>query len=85
MKTFEAGKPILTMRDFGIALRKEKLLFVKGWNRTTHPIIFANMQYRIAKNFIERKQIFIAKKIEGGKHGTNKCSSGKTGTGGTAR
>lgn len=63
MKTYKAGKPILTMHSFDSALKKGTLLFVRGWNKTAHPIILANMQYRTVRKFIEMKQVFIAKKI----------------------
>jgi hypothetical protein len=69
-KTYEAGKPILTVDDFDAAFKEGTLLFVKNWNKTAHPIILANMQYRTVKFFIERKQLFIAKKIEGGNYGS---------------
>lgn len=62
MKTYAAGKPILTLRDFDRALVKGTLLFVKNWNKTAHPIIIANMQYRTVKSFLERGQLFKAKK-----------------------
>ena len=65
MKSYMAGKPILTMRGFDSALRNGTLLFVRNWNKTAHPIILANMQYRVVKQFIEHKQVFIAKKIYG--------------------
>ena len=72
MKTYEAGRPIITMRGFDLAFREGRLLFVRNWNKTAHPIILANMQYRVVKGFVERKQLFIAKKIKGGKHGSSK-------------
>lgn len=72
MRTYEAGRPIITVESFDRALKSNALLFVKLWNKTAHPIILANMQYRIVKQFIERKQIFIAKKIKGGITNGNK-------------
>ena len=63
MKTYMAGKPILTMSNFNRVLEKGTLLFVKNWNKTAHPIIIANMQYRTVKSFLERGQLFKAKKI----------------------
>jgi len=71
-KTYEAGDPILTTGEFDVALENEALLFVKNWDKTAHPIILANMQYRVVKSFIKRKQLFIAKKIEGGNHDNRK-------------
>lgn len=63
MKTYEAGRPILTLSNFDRALAKGTLLFVKNWNKTAHPIVIANMQYRTVKSFLERGQLFKAKKI----------------------
>lgn len=60
------------------------LVYVKNWGKAVHPIIVANLQYRIVKRLMEQGQLSLAKKIEGGKHGS-KCSTGsKTGTGGDA-
>jgi hypothetical protein len=63
MKTYMAGKQILTLSDFDRTFKNETLLFVKCWGRTSHPIIIANMQYRTVKSFLERGQLFKAKKI----------------------
>jgi hypothetical protein len=63
MKTYTAGKPIIKLSEFDHALSNGTLLFVKNWNKTAHPIIIANMQYRTVKLFLERGQLFKAKKI----------------------
>ncbi len=61
---YEPGKEIKTIKAFDKAFAKGTLLYVKNWRKTAHPIILANMQYRIVKRFIETRQVFIAKKIK---------------------
>ncbi len=63
MKTYGPGKPIKSLAQFELAFKNGLLLFVKAWYKTAHPIILANMQYRVMKGFIDHGQIFLAKKI----------------------
>jgi hypothetical protein len=63
MKNYGPGEPVKSLAQFEFALRNGVLLFVKCWNKTVHPIVLANMPYRVARGFIDREQVFIAKKI----------------------
>ena len=63
MKTYGPGKQVTSLMEFNYVLNNNILLFIKNWNKTAHPIILANMQYRTVKGFIEHGQVFIAKKI----------------------
>lgn len=63
MKTYRPGLPIRDVGLFDYALREGLLLYVKPWNKTAHPIILANMQYRVVKGFIERGDLALAQKI----------------------
>lgn len=62
MKKYGAGEPVNSLAKFDFALRQGLLLFVKNWNKTAHPIILANMQYRTVKRFITDGQVFLAVK-----------------------
>jgi hypothetical protein len=64
MTNYKPGKEIKTAAEFDKALSGNRLLYVKNWGKTAHPIILANMQYRVVKGFIERRQVFIAEKID---------------------
>ena len=63
MKTYGPGEPVKSIAQFVFASRNGLLLFVKCWDKTAHPIVLANMQYRVVKGFIDRGQVFLAKKI----------------------
>ena len=63
MKTYGPGEPIKSLAQFEFAFKNGLLLFVKAWDKTAHPIILANMQYRVVKQFIDRGYVFLAKKI----------------------
>jgi hypothetical protein len=64
MKKYEPGEPVDSLAKFEFMLKNGLLVFVKNWNKTAHPIILANMQYRIVKRFIDTKQVFVANKKE---------------------
>jgi hypothetical protein len=63
MTNYGPGLPITTIGAFNLALEAGYLLFVKNWNKTAHPIILANMQYRIVKRFVEGGQVSHARKL----------------------
>jgi hypothetical protein len=66
MKNYGPGRQVKTIKAFDKVLEAETLLFVPGWQRTCHPIILANMQYRTVKMLIKLGRIFIAKRIRKG-------------------
>lgn len=63
MKAYGPGESIKTIEAFDLALEEGALLYVKNWNKTAMPIIIANMQYRVVKQFIKAGQICFAEKI----------------------
>ena len=63
MKTYGPGILIENMTQFEVALSLGHLLYVKNWDKTAHPVILANMQYRVVKRFVESGQISLARKI----------------------
>lgn len=63
MKTYGPGEPVTSVAKFEFALKNSFLLFIKAWNKTAHPIILANIQYRVVKGFIDHGQVFLAKKL----------------------
>ena len=62
-KNYKPGTEIKTIAGLDKALSENRLIFVKNWRKVTHPIILANMQYRVVKGFIESRQLFMAEKI----------------------
>jgi hypothetical protein len=65
MKTYGPGEPIISIAQFEFARKNGLLLFVAAWDKTAHPIILANMQYRVVKGFIDNGYVFLAKKLCG--------------------
>lgn len=63
MKSYVAGEAVSSIARLDFALRNGLLLYVKNWDKTAHPIILANMQYRTLKRFIDNGQVFLACKI----------------------
>lgn len=63
-KNYEAGRRIKNLGEFDKALENNTLLFIRHWKmQVFHPIILANMQYRVVKGFIEKTGVYIAKRI----------------------
>ena len=64
MKNYEAGREIISMNWFDKLLENGTLIYVKCWRKTVHPIILANMQYRLVKRMIDNGDLTKAKKIK---------------------
>jgi len=64
MRKYAAGEPITNTADFDFVRSIPGLLvYVKNWKRAVHPVIVANLQYRIVKRLMEQGQLSLAKKI----------------------
>lgn len=66
MIRYRAGRLVKTMAAFYRALDAGTLLWISSWQKTAHPIILANMQYRIVRTLVERGVVFIARRIKKG-------------------
>lgn len=63
MKTYGPGATVEHIIQFEAALQARILLYHKAWGRTVAPIVLANMQYRVVKNFVEQGLLSFARKI----------------------
>lgn len=65
MKNFTAGRRVKSIAEFDKILEKGSLIYIHPWkNPVNHPIILANMPYRVVKKFIEQTGVYYAKKIK---------------------
>lgn len=66
MKKYKKGAQIKTISAFDKCLANNQLIYidarVSGYVR--HPIILANMPYRVVKRFIDNGQVYKARRIK---------------------